>query len=772
MKKFRVVGKSIPRKDAFAKASGEAMYASDMHIPHMLHAKVLRSPHPHAKILSIDTSEAEKLPGVKGIAHYWNTSQNLWNGAAPMFTTLPHTERVLDQRVFDNVVRYVGDEVAAVAATTEEIAEAAVKLIKVEYELLPFVLTPKEATAEGSIALHGDKNVTPEGHNIPAEIVRINYGEGDLEDAFKECDYVIEGVYELPVVKQMQMETHTAVASIEGDGKVTVWSTTQCPHPTRYILASAFGMPASKVRVLAPYYVGGGFGARIGLSGKAEPIAMALTLLTRKPVRCCYTRKEDIIASDTRHATTMTIRLGAKKDGTFHALDLHGFFNAGAYCTFSAELPGVAGAMNLPIYSIPHSRYIGHAVYTNTTCAGAMRGFGNPQGNLALERSVDLMAEKLGMDPMALREKNAMQAGGAWFLPYPCSSSELRECMKQGAAEIGWDKRNTFDNSGTVKRGIGLAVGTHVSNAWPFCVDYDNAYCAVQVDGSIQVSTGVSEIGTGCSTSLGQIAAEAFGVDYEQVSLIFGDTDPTPFDIGNHASRALYAAGLAIKQACEIARGKIMDYAAEVSKLNRDDIVIENHIIGLKGAKPGTDKEFEAGTAKAMKFDEFCYYAHVRNTQFIGVGQIVPPNSPPWHCVFADVSVDTETGQIEVHKIVGAHDAGTAVNPKLVEGQIEGGLVQGIGYALNEEITYNDKGVQQHSNMHNYLVPTASDIAEVKAIIVASNDPQGPFGAKGVGECGLVCPASAIANAVSNAIGKPINQLPINTERLYSILHD
>ncbi len=772
MKNFKVVGKSIPRKDAFAKVSGEAMYASDMHLPGMLHAKVLRSPHPHAKILSIDTSEAEKLQGVKGIAHYWNTSQNLWNGAAPMFTTGPQQERVLDQRVFDNVVRYVGDEVAAVAATTEAIAEAAVKLIKVEYEVLPFVLTPKQATAEGSIALHGEKNITPEGHNIPGEITKLLYGEGDLEDAFKECDYVIEEVYELPVVKQMQMETHSAVASAESDGKVTVWSSTQTPHPTRYILAAAFGMPASKVRVLAPYYVGGGFGARIGLSGKAEPIAMALSLLTKKPVRCCYTRKEDMTASDTRHATTMTIRLGAKKDGTFHALDLHGFFNAGAYCTFSVELPAVAGAMNLPVYNIPHSRYIGHAVYTNTTCAGAMRGFGNPQGNFALERTVDLMAEKLGMDPMALRDKNAMKVGDPWLLPYACDSTELRECMKQGAAAINWDKRNSFDNSGTVKRGIGLAVGTHVSNAWPFCVDFDNAYCAVQVDGSIQVSTGVAEIGTGCSTSLGQIAAETFGVDYEQVSLVFGDTDPTPFDIGNHASRALYAAGLAVQKACELARDKVMDYAAEVGKLNRADIVIENHVIGLKGEKAGSGKEFEAGTAKAMKLDELCYHAHIRNIQFVGLGQIVPPNSPPWHCVFADVSVDTETGQIEVHKIVGAHDVGTAVNPQLVEGQIEGGLVQGIGYALNEEITYNDKGVQQHANMHNYLVPTASDVKNVQSIIVAGDDPHGPFGAKGVGECGLVCPGAAIANAVSNAIGKPINQLPMNTERLYSILHD
>ncbi len=772
MKDYNVVGKSEKRIDAFAKTNGSAMFSSDLKLPQMLHAKVLRSPHPHARILSIDTTEAEKLAGVKGVAHYWNTSQNLFNGAAPMFTTGPHQERVLDQRIFDHVVRYVGDEVAAVAATTEEIADAAIKLIKVEYEILPFVLTPKEAAAEGAIALHGEKEVTPEGHNIPGEITRIMWGEGDVEDAFKDCDVVVEGVYELPVIKQMQMETHCAVAKTDDDGGVTVWSTTQTPHPTRFILGHALGIPTSKVRVLAPPYVGGGFGVRIGLSGKAEVIAAALALQTRKPVRCNYSRKEDMIASDTRHATTMTVKLGAKKDGTFHALDLHGFFNAGAYCTFSVELPGVAGAMTLAIYNFKHSRYIGHAVYTNTTCGGAMRGFGNPQGNFALESAVDIMAEKLGMDPMALREKNAMRTNESWFLPYQCSSSELRECMKQGAAEIGWDKRNSFDNSGPIKRGIGLAVGTHVSNAWPFCVDFDNAYCTVQVDGTIQVSTGVSEIGTGCSTSLAQIAAETYGVDLDKVSLIYGDTNATPFDIGNHASRALYAAGLAVKEASQQAYDKVVAYAAEVGKLNKDDIVIKNHIIGLDGATVGTTKEFEEGKVKAVKLDELCYHAHIRNIQFIGLGQIVPPNSPPWHCVFADVSVDTETGQIEVNKIVGAHDVGLAVNPQIVEGQIEGALVQGIGYALNEEIVYSAKGVQQHSNMHSYLVPTASDAIDVKSIIVESSDPSGPYGAKGVGECGLVCPASAIANAVSHAIGKQIHQIPMTAERLFNIIND
>jgi xanthine dehydrogenase molybdenum-binding subunit len=776
MTKLHVVGKNVDRRDGVDKTTGRALFTSDMALPGMLHAKVLRSPHPHARIVSIDTSEAEKLHGVHAVMTHKNGPRNLFNAAAPMFLTVSNLERVLDQYLFDEIVRYVGDEVAAVAATTEAIAEQALTLIKVEYELLPAVFDPEEAMGADSPALHGEKGCTPEGKNIPGEIIRIPYG--DVEKGLEESDVVIEKSFKLPIVKQVQMETQSAVVQVSGSGEVTVWSTTQTPHPSRAILGKIFDVPASKIRVLAPPYVGGGFGVRIGLSGLAEPIAMGLALLAKRPVKLVYSRKEDFIASDTRHPATITVKLGAKKDGTFNALDLKAIFNTGAYCGFGTELPGVCGAMTLAIYRIPNQRYFGHSVYTNHTSSGAMRGFGNPQGNFALEQVVDMMAAELGMNPYDLRMKNIMKVNDPWCLPFPCLSSELAECMKQGSESIGWKDRASLTSSAPHKvRGMGMAVGTHVSNAWPFCVDYDNAYFTVQSDGTVQVSSGVPEMGTGICTSLVQIAAEAFGTDIENISLSFGDTLTSPFDIGGHASRTCYAAGLAIKEAAEDAKQQMLEYAAPYFDVSPDALMLQydhvfmSSVTAIDEAPIVTLDDVKEHPNGKVTLENIAYHAHVRNKQFISVGKIVPKNAPPWHVCFADVEVDTETGKVEVLKLTAAHDVGTAVNPMIVEGQIEGGVVQGLGYALTEEIRYNDKGVQTHSNMHSYMLPTAEDIPPMESIIVESHDPTGPFGAKGAGECSLVCPASAIGNAIANATGVRFTELPVTPERIFAQLH-
>lgn len=776
---FTYIGKNIPRRDGVDKVTGKGLFTSDIRLPGMLHAKILRSPLAHARIVSIDTSAAEALPGVRGIVTHENTSQRLYNGAAPMYTTTPGARPVLDQRIFDPVVRYIGDEVAAVAADTEEIAQKAIKLIKVEYETLPHVLDPFEAMKEAAPELHADKNVTPEGKNIPGEKNRIFWGiePGDddgqaaIDAALAQCDVVIEGTFTLPIVKQMQLETMCAVAQTDGNGGATIWSTTQTPHPSRFMLASIFGMPASAIRVLNPPYLGGGFGVRIGLSGKAEPIALALALQTGKPVRVRYDIEDDFMATDTRHGGEMKIRLGAMNDGTFKVLDLGCVLATGAYCTFGVELPAVAGGVTLSTYAMPVKRYIGHSVYTNQTCAGAMRGFGSPQGNFVLERTVDLLAEKLGRDALELRKQNLMKAGGEWFLPYPCSSTELEACMDKGAESIGWEKRYSFDNSGPIKRGIGMAVGSHVSNAWPFCVDYDNAYVTIQVDGSLHLAVGVPDMGTGTSTSLPQVVAEAFGTNLENVYFSYGDTATTPFAIGSHASRTLYAAGLAVKAAAEDARQRIFSYLQEV--LNRPVEhfnIIDGKVVINGGTAVISMEEAEKGQEGCVELADVCYYAHIRNVAFIGVGRVIPPNSPPWHACFADVSVNSLTGQIEINKIAASHDVGVAVNPMIVEGQIEGGVVQGIGYALSEEITYHESGRQHNKNMHTYMAPSIVDIPEIDSIIVESHDPQGPYGAKGAGECSLVCPASAIANAVSCALGKNVTEIPMTPERILSLV--
>lgn len=773
MKEYNVVGHSVRRLDAVEKATGTAGFTSDMKLPGMLYGKVLRSPHAHARIVSIDTSEAEKLPGVKAVATHKNTPRELFNTSATMTFTVPPMVPVLDQYIFDNMVRYVGDEVAAVAATSEKIAEAALKLIKVEYELLPAVFDPLEAMTPEAPVIH-------ESHkkNIPGgEVIQIPYG--DLEKGFAESDLIIEKTFKVPVQKQAQMETQAAVAQVGLDGKMTVWSTTQTPHPTKMILAKIFSVPESKIRVLNPPYIGGGFGVRIGLSAKAEPIAAALSMLAKKPVKVVYTRKEDFIASDTRHAGYVTVKLGAKKDGAFHAMYLKAILNGGAYCSFSCETPGVLGCMGLAVYRIPNMLYCGHSVYTNTTPSGAMRGFGNPQAMYPIESVVDMMAEQLGMDPLELRLKNIMQAGDPWPLPYKCSSTGLAECIEKGARSIGWEKRGKLNQPGAKKlRGIGVGVGTHCSNAWPWCGDYDNAYISVQQDGSIHLATGVPDMGTGTSTSLPQIAAEVMGVGLDKVSITFADTASTPFTIGSHASRTLYAAGTAVVEAARDARKQVLEYAGDLLKVAPERLELQNSVIYIAGHAVGDDCSGSGvchtgeSERKSISLKELAYAAHLRNKQFIGIGRIVPDNAPPWHAHFAEVEVDTELGQVRVVKVAAVHDVGKAINPMIVEGQIEGGVLMGIGYALSEEIKYDEKGKQLHDSFHKYMLATADDTPEIDVMIVEANDPTGPFGAKGVGETGLVPTAAAIANAVYNATGIRFFEIPLTEEKVFRALQE
>lgn len=755
-KSYSFVGKNVRKIDAVEKVTGTARYTTDVKLPKMLYGKVLRSPYPHAEIVSIDTSKAEALPGVKAVATYKNTSQTKFNTSATSTFTIPPLVPVEDQVIFDSVVRYVGDEVAAVAAVSEAVAEEALRLIEVEYKELPSVFDALEAMKEDAPVIHHSEV----SKNVPGEKIHIEMGS--IDKGFEEADHVFEHTFKLPVQKQAQLETHSAVAEIGADGKITVWSTTQTPHPTRRILATIFGVPYTKVRVLNPPYVGGGFGVRIGLSAKAEPIAVALAMLAKRPVKVVYSREEDFIASDTRHSGYVTVKTGVKKDGTFTARKIQGILNSGAYCSWSAETPGVLGCMGLSIYYCPNQMYDGYSVYTNTTPAGAMRGFGSPQAMFAVDSQVDIIAEALGMDPLELRRKNIMKVGQPWILPYECLSSGLEDCMDKGAKAIGWERRGKLNsNMGKKRRGIGVGIGTHVSNAWPFCGDYSNAYVTVQHDGSVHLASGIPDIGTSAPTALLQMVAEVLGVSFEKVNITFGDTESTPFEIGSHASRTCYASGTAVVAAAKEAKDKILDYAAGKLGVPKDELEIDDDIIhSIK------NPEIQISLAKiAMK-------AHDEGRQFIGVGSIIPKNAAPYQAQFAEVEVDLTTGKVKVIKIVGANDVGRAINPLVIEGQIEGGLLMGCGYALTEEIKYDAKGRQLNHSYEKYSLPTAMDVPEIESIIVEAPDPTHPFGVKGVGETALIPTAAAIANAVYDAIGIRFYEIPLTAEKVYKALKE
>lgn len=758
MKEYKVVGKSVRRLDALEKATGRGTFTTDLFVPGMLHAKVLRSPHAHARIKKIDTTKAERHPGVEAVACFKNTTRVKFNHSATMTFTVPPMEAVLDECIYDDVVRYVGDEVAAVAAVSERAASEALDLIEVEYELLPAVFDPVEAMGPDAPDIHTSKTACFLcGKNIPGE--KIHLSLGNVEEGFRESDVIIEETFQLPVQKQAQLETQAALASVSHSGDITVWSTTQTPHPTQQILAHIFEMPQSKIRVLNPPYIGGGFGVRIGLSAKAEPIAVDLAMKTKKPVKIVYDRKEDFIASDTRHSGTVSVKLGAKKDGTFHALQLRGLLNTGAYCSFGTETIGVLGAMGLSVYRSPNMQYDGNSVYTNITPAGAFRGFGNPQAMFAIESVVDMLAEKLGMDAKELRLKNIIKNGDKWVLPYTCQSTGLAECIEKGAKEIGWERRGTFNKTDDkIRRGIGMAVGTHVSDAWPFCGDFSNAYVTIQSDGSVHVASGVPDMGTGTKTTLGQFAAEVIGVSMEQVSVTIADTQSTPFDIGSHASRTCYVAGQAVMKGAAEARSHALAYASKMINEPVDDLSIEDGEIICRGEKK-------------ISLLKVASHAHLHNEQFIGVGKVIPQNAPPWLAHFAEVEVDTETGQVRLIKMVAAHDVGKAINPVIVEGQLEGGMVQGMGYAITEEMLFDPNGKAHHDAFHKYMLLTVEDMPEIKSIIVESNDPTGPYGAKGVGETGQVATAPAIANAIYDAIGIRFKKLPMTEERVFQALN-
>ena len=757
---MKYVGKNIPRNDGFDKATGLGQFTMDVSMPHMLYARVLRSPYAHAKVVKIDTSAAEALPGVVTVCTFENTTNKPFNTSATMVTTPRPAEPVRDQTIFTDEPKYIGDEVAAVAAETEAIAAEAIKRIKVEYEVLPAVYDPVEALKPDSPEvqpLYGNK----EHHNVCGEIVRVTFCEHEpysdeaLERGFAQADVIVDADIKLPRVKQCQMEVHAAVASYKANGTLEIISTTQTPTPTKMIVAYAFDLPESKVRVRNPPYLGGGFGVRIGISGKAELLAAALSMKALRPVKIVYSREEDFIASDTRHGGYMHARLGAKKDGTFVALDTTAKLNTGAYCTFGVELLAVCGVCGTAgTYHIPYLRYMGYPVYTNQQTAGAFRGFGTPQGTAVVEACVDKLAKVLDMDPIRLRKMNTMKPDDKNFFPFSVGSVGTNECLDKAAAEIGWYEKRGKVQTGNKRRGVGIACNTHVSNAAPFCVDYNAVNMIIEQDGSLRINTAIPEIGPGSTTALIQVACDLLGVPFETTTMIFGDSAAAPFDIGSHATRTLYSVSQVMEDAAAELKADILSYAAGKDFLDTDAsaLTLENGII--------------SGNGKEMTLKALAYEAHLKGKQFLVSKCKVPDNSLPFAAQAAEVEVDMELGLVKVLKIAAAHDVGKVINPRLCEGQVEGGVLQGVGWAVREEMTYEEGKGFYNTDFHKYMLPTADDHPEIISILVESNDPKGTFGMKGIGEVGCIPTLPAIFSAVEDATGVRFEEAPLTPDRV------
>lgn len=727
---FSIVGKPTPRVDGFERVTGRARYAGDVQLPGMLFGRILRSPHPHARIRKIDTAGAEALPGVKAILTFANSSVQWSSGDS------------LNKRyLFNNPVRFAGEPVAAVAAVDKYIAEDALGLIEVAYDPLPFVLDPQKALDEGAPRIH------PGGNLFQGKPYR--YERGDVEKGFAEADLVFEDTYRSKLVINAQTEPRVSVAAWEG-GKLTVWASTQGITNCRADLAKDLGLPLNKVRVIC-HYMGGGFGGK----NQAQDLDLIAALLAQKagrPIKLELTREEDYMGIHGRWPTTQQYKVGVKKDGTLTAITLKGVSGLGGYSKGPFRPGAIAGAREL--YRCPHVKTEVYPAYTNVLCSGNYRAPAYPQGIFGVESIMDHIADRLGIDPLELRLKNFTTAGDG-KLPY--TTNLLEECIREGARRIGWKEKwhKPGERSvGPKRHGIGMAIGI-----FPSRVGLGSAMVKVNADGSIHLLAGVTDIGTGAKTVMSMLAAEAMGVPLEKVQIISGDTDVTPYSVGESGSRTTCFTGPAVLAACEDAKKRLLAVASRMLKVEAETLEMKEGRISVKGAREkGVSVEEVAG-----KFPDAIVGAGFTDPQLEEMAR------ESFAAHFAEVEVDAETGEIQLLNYVAVQDSGTIINPLTAGGQVIGGVVMGTSMALTEELIYDRAtGIPLNPNYRDAKVLTHLDIPKIEPVFVEKADPFGPYGAKGLGEAPITPSVACLANAIFNATGIRLKELPLTQDKILS----
>jgi CO/xanthine dehydrogenase Mo-binding subunit len=758
------VGAGIPRLETREKLTGQAIFTDDLFPRGMLHGAILSSPYAHARILSYDVSKAAALPGVEAVV----TGADLGEGRMGPF--------IKDETALARgKVRYIGEPVAAVAAVDVETAREAVKLIEVEYEELPAALTPEAALAPGAPIIHEDLKKYFKAHDLPQAgnmFTQSIIAEGDVDAAWAKCDVIVEGEFETQAQYHAYMEPCAALAEVDAAGKITVWSGNQSVFRVQANVAESLGLPMSKVRAVTPR-VGGAFGGK--MESTIQPLTVLLALKTRRPVKVTLTREQDFEMIRSRHPAKLWMKTGAKRDGTLLAREARIVLDAGA---FADDSPGVAGICSLfgrGPYHIANVRLDTKAVYTNKLRAGAFRGFGGPQVAWAGETQIDEIADKLGMDPIDLRLKNAVRSGEDWMCGTKVNTVAMVECLEKVRDACEWSKRRkvTIGQDGRV-RTIGIAALPHISGLLT-----SGAIVRLLEDGTAVLNTGAVDNGQGSDTVLVQMCAQTLGLSVDQISLATPDTDASPYNWGTTASRVTYMAGRAVVAAANSVVEQLKMHAGEMLECSADDLELRpGGRIGLKGV-PGKELPFVAISAR-------CHW--VTGGPIIGAQSLAfdgPKFDPkravlqgfPFHIgawVFAaqavEIELDEATGQIVPLRVWSAHDVGRAINPSSVEGQIEGGVVQGLGYALWEEMVWDSGRLANPSFMDYKIAGTMDAPPEIYPIIVEKPDANGPYGAKGIGEPPIVGLAPAIANAVAHATGVRLRTLPMTPERVLRAL--
>ena len=752
-----VVGKRITQPDAVAKATGAAKYTADIKLSGVLVGRVLRSPYPHARILKIDKSKAEELTGVETVITFEDTPEIPFTSS---FRDLPLRGdgrlSKADQFILTDKARYVGDPIAAVAAINEDIADEALSLIEVEYEQLSALLTPEEAMKPGVPRIHDYAEGNISSH------VTYPLAEGDVNKAFKEADVVVEETFD--TVKQVacQLEPQTVMADYDATGRVTVWSPCQLAHPCRRALAHMFGIPVGKVRIINPF-VGGSFGTRLSVSG--EPICIALAMKIGKPVKLQYTKEEDFSVMETRTPIKFTVKMGFKRDGTLTAMQMKTRTFTGGYIARSDGIGSISLLWGMGNYRCPNRYGESDIVYTNTTMSGAQRGYGNMVASWGVEQMMDIAAEKLGMGPLELRLKNIKKKGEIANLGLPIESIALDKCVKIGAERIGWKEKRAQKKEGTKHRGIGMASISHGSGAHPGLLEHSSAFIKLNEDGTANLTIHPGSPGTNIWGTLSQIAAEELGIRAEDIFIVTGDTDATMFDLGSHASRSTYVTGNAVRMAARDAKKQLLERAAKKLGVSPGELDVKDRRIFVKASPKNGISVADISFDAIYNFKGECLNISGRNS-FESRW-----NSPCTAAFFAEVEVDTGTGEVQILKIISVLDSGTAINPMTVEGQAEGGIGFGLGFGLTENFVINQStGAVESDNFTTYKIQGILDMPETEIILVEEPDPQGPFGAKGTAEPDLVGVAPAIANAVYDAVGVRITEAPITPEKILKAL--
>ena len=751
---MKAVGQPIRKKDAMALVTGKPVFMDDLAPKDCLIVKVLRSPHANAIVKSVKTDVAKRVPGIEDVYTWEDVPQERFTTAGQTYPEFSPYDRL----ILDRHVRYVGDPVAIVAGENEACVDKALKMLKVEYEVLPAVLDFHMAK-DGDVLVHPEDNwkaLCKVGADNKRNLCASDSTEdGDVDAVLADCDEVVEGTYHVRAAQQAMMETFRTTCFMDAYGRLNILSSTQIVYHVRRIISNALGIPKSRIRVSKPR-IGGGFGAK--QSVVAELFPAFVTWKTGKASKMIFTREESQIASSPRHEMEVYVRLGASREGKIRAFDVYTLSNTGAYGDHGPTTVGLSGHKSIPLYSSAEAhRFAYDVVYTNHMAAGAYRGYGATQGIFAVESAVNEMAQRLHMDPVEIRLKNMVREGDVMPAYYgeTAKSCALDRCLERTAELIGWKDKYPYKDMGNGKvRSVGIAMamqGSGISG-----VDVGSATIKMNDDGFYTLMIAAADMGTGCDTILAQMAAECLDCPVENVEVLGADTDSSPYDSGSYASSTTYVTGKAVEKACQKLIARILEIASGMLDAPVEELEFASDRVEWPKARKSVSL-IDIGT-KSMCGNGCALEATESNSS--------PTSPPPFMAGAVEIELDKETGHVEILDYKAVVDCGTVVNPNLARVQTEGGLVQGIGMTLYENVQYNDKGTMLNNSFMQYKIPSRRDMGNIQVEFESSFEPTGPFGAKSIGEIVINTPAPALAHAIANATGIWFKELPITSEQI------